>query len=99
MRHAQLLTNVIFKVQLLEIEPFKALVPVLEPLFTDTDQNKQRAAAEFLGGLLGGSKHWKMDSQNQLWSWFTPRLPEIFSHIRMNTLTTWSTFLEVCLFP
>ena len=37
-------------VQLLEIEPFEALRPVLELLLKETDQNKQRAAA---GGATG----------------------------------------------
>ena len=83
------------KVQLLENQPLEALLPVLQPLLADSDQNKQRAAAELLAGLLGGSKHWKIDAQNQLWDWLTPLLPRVYDHIRTNTLTTWTTFLEV----
>lgn len=41
-------------VQLLEDEPFEAFRPVVEKLIVDKDQNKQRAAAEFLAGILGG---------------------------------------------
>lgn len=41
-------------VQLLEDEPFEALRPQLEKLIADKDQNKQRAAAEFLAGIIGG---------------------------------------------
>jgi len=41
-------------VQLLEDEPFEALKSILEELIADKEQNKQRAAAEFLAGVLGG---------------------------------------------
>ena len=41
-------------VQLLEDEPFEAFKPVVEKLIIDKDQNKQRAAAELLAGVLGG---------------------------------------------
>ena len=42
-------------VQLLEDEPFEAFKPTVESLIADKDQNKQRAAAEFLAGVLGGN--------------------------------------------
>lgn len=41
-------------VQLLEDEPWEALKPVLEELIADKEQDKQRAAAEFLAGVLNG---------------------------------------------
>jgi len=41
-------------VQLLEDEPFEAFKPMVEKLIVDKDNNKQRAAAEFLAGVLGG---------------------------------------------
>lgn len=46
-----------YLVQLLEDAPFEALRPILERLIADKDQNKQRAAAEFLAGILGGEWH------------------------------------------
>ena len=39
---------------MLEDEPFGAFKPIVESLIVDKDQNKQRAAAEFLAGILGG---------------------------------------------
>ena len=42
-------------VQLLEDEPFAAFKPTVESLIADKDNNKQRAAAEFLAGILGGN--------------------------------------------
>ncbi len=41
-------------VQLLEDKPFAVFKPVVEKLIADKDQNKQRAAAELLAGILGG---------------------------------------------
>lgn len=41
-------------VQLLQDEPFEALRPTLEKLLQNNDQNKQRAAAEFVAGLISG---------------------------------------------
>ncbi|KAF8168284.1 hypothetical protein B0H34DRAFT_792908 [Crassisporium funariophilum] len=81
--------------QLLEDEPFDAFRPTVEKLIADKDQNKQRAAAEFLAGVLGGSKHWPTDKQDTLWSWFTPRAATIFrQNIKSDTLSIWTSFLE-----
>ncbi|KAG6866832.1 hypothetical protein C0991_008768 [Blastosporella zonata] len=64
--------------QLLEDEPFEALRPTLEKLIQNKDQNKQRAAAEFVAGILGGSKHWATTKQEKVWNWFKPYLKQIF---------------------
>ncbi|CAA7258799.1 unnamed protein product [Cyclocybe aegerita] len=81
--------------QLLEDEPFEVFKPVVERLITDKDQNKQRAAAEFLAGILGGSKHWPNQKQEALWKWFTPKIPIILrQNVKSDTLTIWTSFLE-----
>jgi proteasome activator subunit 4 len=41
-------------VQLLEDEPFDVYKPHVEKLIENKDQNKQRAAAELLAGILNG---------------------------------------------
>ncbi|KXN83586.1 Proteasome activator complex subunit 4 [Leucoagaricus sp. SymC.cos] len=81
--------------QLLEDKPFTAFKPVVEKLIPDKDQNKQRAAAELLAGVLGGSKHWPTKKQEKLWAWFTPHMRKIFSqNIKTDTLPIWSSFVE-----
>ncbi|KAF8203239.1 hypothetical protein BJ912DRAFT_842338 [Pholiota molesta] len=81
--------------QLLEDEPFKALQPILDRLIVDKDQDKQRAAAEFLAGVLGGSKHWPTHKQDALWMWFTPHISTILhKNIKSDTLSIWTSFLE-----
>lgn len=42
-------------VQILEDEPFEALRPTMEALIANKDQDKQRAAAEFIAGVVGGT--------------------------------------------
>jgi proteasome activator subunit 4 len=39
---------------LLEDDPFEVFKPIVEELIADKEQNKQRAAAELLAGVLGG---------------------------------------------
>lgn len=81
--------------QLLEDQPFNKLKPFLETLIADKDQNKQRAAAELLAGILGGSKHWPLEKQKQLWNWFNPKIPILFGqNIKSDTLLIWTSFLE-----
>ncbi|XP_006454756.1 hypothetical protein AGABI2DRAFT_215246, partial [Agaricus bisporus var. bisporus H97] len=85
--------------QLLEDKPFSAFKPVVEKFIADKDQNKQRAAAELLAGVLGGSKHWPTQKQNALWAWFIPHMRHIFSqNIKTDTLPIWSSFVEYMLY-
>ncbi|KAG6902315.1 hypothetical protein C0995_001694 [Termitomyces sp. Mi166 len=80
--------------QLLEDEPFEALRPTLEKLLQNKDQNKQRAAAEFVAGVISGSKHWPSTKQEKFWTWFKPFLKQIFLNIKSDTLMIWTTFFE-----
>ncbi|KIY51373.1 hypothetical protein FISHEDRAFT_37518 [Fistulina hepatica ATCC 64428] len=85
--------------QLLEDEPFEALRPTLESLLHDKDRNKQRAAAEFMAGLLGGSKHWPTTKQDVLWEWLAPQISTILaSGVQTDTVSVWTSFLEYVLF-
>ncbi|KAF9535513.1 hypothetical protein CPB83DRAFT_841889 [Crepidotus variabilis] len=81
--------------QTLEDAPFEAFRPTAEKLIADKDQNKQRAAAELLAGVLGGSKHWPQSKQDALWKWFKPKIPVILhKNIKSDTLSIWTSFLE-----
>ncbi|CAL1696390.1 unnamed protein product [Somion occarium] len=63
---------------------------VIEPLLTDLDRYRQRAAAEILAGLLRGSKHWPLPAFNALWSWMGSHMDQIYAQIKPDTLS----FLE-----
>lgn len=84
--------------QMLEDAPWEALRPTLVKLLADTEQNKQRAAAEMLAGVLGGAKNWPQSMRQGLWDWLTPQLPKILgSNVKSNTLSIWTSFLEYTL--
>ncbi|KAI0639143.1 hypothetical protein C8Q77DRAFT_1152142 [Trametes polyzona] len=80
--------------QLLDDEPLEVLKPIVEGLLADKDKNKQRAAAEFLSGIIAGSKHWPMNAQLGFWKWFTPHMKTIFSQKSNESLSVWSSFFE-----
>lgn len=83
-------------VQLVEDAPLASVQLVIEELLADPDQNKQRAAAELLAGVIGGSKHWTLDGQQRLWDWFRPLMGKALgSNVKPDTLTIWTSFLEV----
>ncbi|KAF9036519.1 hypothetical protein BDZ89DRAFT_1100671 [Hymenopellis radicata] len=80
--------------QVLEDAPFAALKPILESLIVNKEQDKQRAAAELLAGIIGGSKHWPLNKQKILWDWFKPFMKTIMANLKTDTLVTWTSFLE-----
>ncbi|RDB28522.1 Proteasome activator complex subunit 4 [Hypsizygus marmoreus] len=81
--------------QLLEDEPFEALKPTMEKMIADKDQDTQRAAAELIAGVIGGSKHWPTSKQQKLWEWFTPMMGKILrQNIKTDTMMIWTSFLE-----
>ncbi|KAF8213398.1 hypothetical protein K438DRAFT_1902498 [Mycena galopus ATCC 62051] len=81
--------------QILEDECFEALRPTLDKLILEKEPDKQRALAEFIAGLLGGSKHWPLSKQRKIWLWFQPVMVDIFSQkLKTDTVTIWSSFLE-----
>lgn len=83
-------------VQIVANAPLPSFQKVVFKLIKTDDQNKQRAAAELLAGVIGGSKHWSQDRQEHLWAWLKPLLPRILdSNVKPDTLPVWTAFLEV----
>ncbi|EJU01100.1 hypothetical protein DACRYDRAFT_22883 [Dacryopinax primogenitus] len=79
--------------QLIGDAPLATMRPVLDELLVADDMNKQRAAAEFLAGVITGSKHWALDSQKALWDWLRVQLPTTFKSIKTDTLGIWCSFI------
>ncbi|EIW86450.1 hypothetical protein CONPUDRAFT_78796 [Coniophora puteana RWD-64-598 SS2] len=75
----------------------EALLDAVEPLLSDTDKFKQRAAAEILSGLIRGAKHWPRAPLDSLWSWIMSRFDRTFSQVRPDTAQFWEQFLAICL--
>lgn len=83
-------------VQLLLDAPLLSFQKVVLKFLKTDDQNKQRAAAELLAGVIGGSKHWTQENQARLWVWLIPLFPQMLgSNVKPDTLTIWTSFLEV----
>ncbi|KAG0349377.1 hypothetical protein BG004_007004 [Podila humilis] len=73
--------------------------PVVSKLAARVDEkNAQRTAAEVIGGLIRGSKHWKKGQLENMWSWLTPLLKKTFQHCTPDSLIYWERFVRyVCL--
>lgn len=69
----------------------------VEKLALASDQkNSQRAAAEILGGLIRGTKHWNLQKLENVWAWLTPLLRKAFNTITPDSLTYWESFTRFC---
>ena len=80
---------------MLEDEPFPYVEPILTDLLSKKDKNKQRAGAELLAGVIGGSKNWPGEKQKILWDWLTPQVPSLLGgNVQTDTIMVWTTFLE-----
>ena len=67
--------------------------PHIEKLLKGS-QHSQRFAAEFLGGLVGGSKHWNYDMISNLKSWISPILTEAIYNISSETVEDWDNAFQ-----
>ncbi|KAJ1907505.1 Proteasome activator BLM10 [Coemansia sp. IMI 209127] len=57
----------------------------------------QRAAAEFIGGLLRGSKHWAKASLQKLWDKVIPLLTVVLANLRPDSIHFWQRGLHFAL--
>lgn len=77
--------------------PLTAAREHIEKLCFASDQkNAQRAAAEILGGLIRGTKHWGLAKLESVWTWLTPLLSKVFNSITPDSLMYWESFIRFC---
>ncbi|KAF9396493.1 hypothetical protein CPC16_001175 [Podila verticillata] len=80
------------------------LLDVVQPVMAKLasrvdDKNSQRTAAELIGGLIRGSKHWKKGQLDGMWSWLTPLLKKTLQQCTPDSLVYWERFVKyVCLY-
>jgi proteasome activator subunit 4 len=78
-------------------EPLATAKEHIERLAYASDQkNHQRAAAEILGGLIRGTKHWPIAKAAATWDWLIPLLRKVFVSITPDSLTYWESFVRFC---
>ncbi|KAJ3398810.1 hypothetical protein HDU80_008541 [Chytriomyces hyalinus] len=69
--------------------------PIIEELVRDPkEKSKQRAAAEFLAGLVRGSKNWSTAKLTKLWSWVVPIVSGAIQASTTETARFWIEFLN-----
>ncbi|KAJ3037851.1 hypothetical protein HDV00_001266 [Rhizophlyctis rosea] len=74
------------------MEPFRAAVL---PLSEKTNEKSlQRAAAEALGGLIRGAKHWDHRRQAALWDWVAPVVERALAAANQESLVYWAEFIK-----
>ncbi|KAI9033800.1 hypothetical protein CLU79DRAFT_851017 [Phycomyces nitens] len=94
MSHARLFCSIF---QSFQDGPLAACKDIIEELCNASDQkNHQRAAAELLGGLVRGMKHWPISKSLETWKWLVPLIQKTFSSITPDSLTYWESFVRCC---
>ena len=64
----------------------------LERLMSDDCESSQRCAAEIVGGLVRGTKHWPFRAAAGMWAWLQPLLRDVLANrISDETLGDWGT--------
>ena len=83
--------------QIFRDEPLDIVIPLASKLMGDNDRHKQRAAAELIGGMLRGAKHWPVAKQKRIYNWLAPLWPKIFDSINLDTQPAWEMMVEYVL--
>ncbi|KAG0174459.1 hypothetical protein DFQ30_004302 [Apophysomyces sp. BC1015] len=83
--------------QTFQDEPVPFVKSQIEALCGSADQkSRQRAAAEILGGLIRGTKHWNLSKSENLWLWLGPLLRKTLAGVTPDSLSYWKSFVRFC---
>ena len=75
------------------------LLPELEGVMSDNaSKGAQRLAAEMVGGLVRGMKHWCYADCELLWDWLLPRLTRCMENLSNEALEHWCTGFRWCVY-
>eukprot|EP00049_Salpingoeca_infusionum_P008905 m.147920 g.147920 ORF g.147920 m.147920 type:complete len:1971 (-) comp14167_c0_seq10:5808-11720(-) len=74
---------------------FEAVKPYLDSLCAASEKRcEQRCAAEIIGGLLRGMKHWAVADQQVVWQWLIPTLDATWNKVTNDAVTYWKTAIR-----
>jgi proteasome activator subunit 4 len=59
------------------------------------DKSKQRAAAEFLAGVIRGSKHWTVKSREKMWEIIIPVINMGIQSSTIDSARYWGEFVRI----
>ncbi|XP_067941424.1 proteasome activator complex subunit 4B-like [Watersipora subatra] len=67
----------------------------IDNLLTDTDhkteKSRQRLVAEFVSGVIRGSKYWTFNQMNELFDWVLPTVRRAITNVSSEVMTHWGT--------
>ncbi|KAE8252683.1 hypothetical protein A4X06_0g2008 [Tilletia controversa] len=84
--------------QVYGIEVLQYMQEEVEKTIAERDRHKQRAAAEVISSVLRASKHWKLEDQKKVWSWFLSLWPAILKACSPDSLSVWLMSAENIMF-
>lgn len=77
-------------------EPLEiALEYVKANIWAIDDKSKQRAAAEFLAGVIRGSKHWSINSRDKMWMNIMPLIKMGIQYSTTDSARYWGEFVRI----
>lgn len=70
-------------------------LPYLQQFVEDKQEQHQRCAAEIIGGIIRGSKHWSYKQVEEMWSEIIPLLRIAINNMATETIPDWSFCVTV----
>lgn len=80
--------------QVLGADVLDAVVPAVERLVATRDRHAHRAAAELVGGVVRGAKHWPGAAHARLWRWLDAWLPRVLTECTPDSQPSWQMCVE-----
>ncbi|KAI0034963.1 hypothetical protein K488DRAFT_83562 [Vararia minispora EC-137] len=77
--------------KMLQGEHVDLIMAELEPLLSDDDRFKQRAAAEFVAGIARGTRHWPKGPAQKVWAWVVKWVDFKYKEAKPDTLGIWES--------
>lgn len=80
--------------QMLGTSLLPLMQPRIEQMIAQRDRHQHRAAAEMVGGLVRGSKHWPLAAQESLQAWLLRVLPRPMLECTLDSQPAWQMCME-----
>lgn len=80
--------------QMLGVGVLDDVAPLVDSLVAERDRHKHRAAAELVGGVIRGAKHWPLADQARLWRWCDAWMPRVLTTSTPDSQPSWQMCVE-----
>ncbi|XP_034942579.1 proteasome activator complex subunit 4-like [Chelonus insularis] len=79
------------------IRPLDLFIPHLKKLVVQKQESSQRCAAEIIGGVIKGSKHWPFEMVVRMWELIIPIVKEGLENVTTETMDDWKVCFALAL--